>query len=70
MTVGSDVKLDLVCNGVSVAPKSVKDGVCTYSLDSASLKNGMNVFAVTFPASAQKQTTFNDFSLFIPPISK
>ena len=65
-----DAKLDLVCNGVSVAPKSVKDGVCTYNLDPVSLKKGLNVFAVTFPASALKRTTFNDFSLSIPPISK
>ena len=65
-----DAKLDLVCNGVSVAPKSVKDGVCAYNLDPALLKKGLNVFAVTFPASAPKRTTFNDFSLSVPPISR
>ena len=56
-------RLDLVCNGVPVAPKSVQDGVCTYSLDPDLLKKGMNVFAVEFPVSAPEGTTFNDFSL-------
>jgi hypothetical protein len=63
-------KLDLVCNGVSVAPKSVKKGVCTYSLDPALLKKGLNAFAVTFPASAPKGATFNDFSITTPPIGR
>ena len=65
-----DAKLDLVCNGVSVAPESVKDGVCTYNLDPSLLKKGMNVFAVAFPTSARKGATFNDFSLSVPPISR
>jgi hypothetical protein len=62
-------KLNLVCNGVSIAPKSVKDGVCTYNVDPASLKRGLNAFSVTFPKSAPKRTTFNDFSLsFTAPL--
>jgi hypothetical protein len=65
-----DAKLDLVCNGVSVAPESVKDGVCTYNLDPSLLKKGMNVFAVAFPVSVRKGATFNDFSLSVPPISR
>jgi hypothetical protein len=61
-----DVKLDLVCNGVAVTPKSVKGGVCTYGINPASLKKGLNVFSVTFPKSSPKGTTFNDFSLSVP----
>jgi hypothetical protein len=61
-------RLHLVCNGNSVAPKSVKNGVCSYSLDPALLKKGINVFAVAFPESAPKGTTFNDFSLTTPPL--
>ena len=49
----------------SGAPKSVKNDVCTYSLDPACLKKGLNVFAVAFPAGASKAATFNDFSITV-----
>ena len=58
------------CNGHPFKAKQPRAGVFVYTLPVDALKPGMNAFSVTFPQSAEKDTTFNDFVLRIMPQGK
>ena len=59
--------VSLACNGRPFAAERPRAGVFVYTLPADALKAGMNAFSVTFPQTAEKGATFNDFVLRIVP---
>ena len=62
-------KIAFACNGHPFEMAEFRPGVFVCPLPADALKAGANAFSVTFPQTAGKGTTFNDFALRIIPQS-
>ena len=60
-------KIAFACNGHPFEMAEFRPGVFVCPLPADALKAGANAFSVTFPQTAGKGTTFNDFALRIIP---
>ena len=60
-------KVAFACNGRSFEMAEFRPGVFVCPLPADALKAGANAFSVTFPQTAGKGTTLNDFALRIIP---
>ena len=63
-------KVAFACNGRPFEMAEFRPGVFVCPLPANALKAGANAFSVTFPQTAGKGTTFNDFALRIIPQDK
>jgi hypothetical protein len=58
-------KVAFACNGRPFDMREFRPGVFVCPLPAGALKAGMNAFSVTFPQTAGKDATLNDFALRI-----